>query len=196
MRTKVETKDIFGSTSAVDNQAAASTEVKETKKTAKKATEKKPVKEAAVKKTEDIAAKLSEVKSDLEEKKGEVKAVVEEVKAETAKKKPGRKLAAKKTTASTKTTAAKKAAEAKKETAAKSAAKTTRKTAAKKTFKKELFFQFDGKQVDEETLVARITEDVKSQNVEIKDLKMYLKPEDNACYYVANGNLAGKVDLY
>ena len=160
MRTKVETKDIFGSTSAVDNQAAASTEVKETKKTAKKATEKKPVKEAAVKKTEDIAAKLSEVKSDLEEKKGEVKAVVEEVKAETAKKKPGRK------------------------------------PAAKKTFKKELFFQFDGKQVDEETLVARITEDVKSQNVEIKDLKMYLKPEDNACYYVANGNLAGKVDLY
>lgn len=168
MRTKVETKDIFGSTSAVDNQAAANTEVKETKKTAKKATEKKPVKEAAVKKTEDIAAKLSEVKSDLEEKKGEVKAVVEEVKAETAKKKPGRK----------------------------PAAKTTRKTAAKKTFKKELFFQFDGKQVDEETLVARITEDVKSQNVEIKDLKMYLKPEDNACYYVANGNLAGKVDLY
>ena len=167
MRTKVETKDIFGSTSAVDNQAAASTEVKETKKTAKKATEKKPVKEAAVKKTEDIAAKLSEVKSDLEEKRGEVKAVVEEVKAETAKKKPGRKPAAKKTTASTKT-----------------------------TFKKELFFQFDGKQVDEETLVARITEDVKSQNVEIKDLKMYLKPEDNACYYVANGNLAGKVDLY
>ncbi len=191
MRTKVETKDIFGSTSAVDNKAAASTEVKETKKTAKKATEKKPVKEAEVKKTEDIAAKISEVKSDLEEKKGEVKAVVEEVKAETAKKKPGRK-----TTASTKTTAAKKAAEAKKETAAKSAAKTTRKTAAKKTFKKELFFQFDGKQVDEETLVARITEDVKSQNVEIKDLKMYLKPEDNACYYVANGNLAGKVDLY
>ena len=49
MRTKVETKDIFGSTSAVDNQAAANTEVKETKKTAKKATEKKPVKEAAVK---------------------------------------------------------------------------------------------------------------------------------------------------
>lgn len=40
MRTKVETKDIFGSTSAVDNQAAANTEVKETKKTAKKATEK------------------------------------------------------------------------------------------------------------------------------------------------------------
>lgn len=196
MRTKVETKDIFGSTSAVDNKAAASTEVKETKKTAKKATEKKPVKEAAVKKTEDIAAKISEVKSDLEEKKVEVKAVVEEDKAETAKKKPGRKPAAKKTTASTKTTAAKKAAEAKKETAAKSAAKTTRKTAAKKTFKKELFFQFDGKQVDEETLVARITEDVKSQNVEIKDLKMYLKPEDNACYYVANGNLAGKVDLY
>ena len=89
MRTKVETKDIFGSTSAVDNKAAANTEVKETKKTAKKATEKKPVKEAAVKKTEDIAAKLSEVKSDLEEKKGEVKAVVEEsrdCKEETGKK--------------------------------------------------------------------------------------------------------------
>ena len=72
MRTKVETKDIFGSTSAVDNQAAASTEVKETKKTAKKATEKKPVKEAAVKKTEDIAAKLrSEIRSGRKKGRGQ-----------------------------------------------------------------------------------------------------------------------------
>ena len=95
MRTKVETKDIFGSTSAVDNQAAASTEVKETKKTAKKATEKKPVKEAAVKKTEDIAAKLSEVKSDLEEKRGEVKAVVEEVKSRDCKEETRKKASSK-----------------------------------------------------------------------------------------------------
>ena len=43
MRTKVETKDIFGSTSAVDNQAAASTEVKETKKTAKRQQRRNPL---------------------------------------------------------------------------------------------------------------------------------------------------------
>ena len=74
----------------------------------------------------------------------------------------------------------------------------TRKTtkAAKNTFDKELFFQYANKQVDEETLVARIVEDAKEQNVEIKELKMYLKPEDNACYYVANGNVAGRVNLY
>jgi hypothetical protein len=28
-----------------------------------------------------------------------------------------------------------------------------------------------------------------------KDIELYVKPEDNACYYVADG-FAGRVDLY
>ncbi len=203
MRTKVEAKDIFGSTSAVNNDTAANTEVKEAKKTTRKATStkatsKKPVKETAAKKQEEVTAKVNEVKSELEEKKEELKSVVEEAKAavrEETPKKRGRKPAATKTTAAKKSSTVKKDTESKK-AAEKTTAKAVRKISAKKAFNKELFFQFEGKQVDEDTLVARITEDAKSQNVEIKDLKMYLKPEDNACYYVVNGNVAGKVDLY
>ena len=30
----------------------------------------------------------------------------------------------------------------------------------------------------------------------IKSLKVYLKPEDNAAYYVINDKLAGRVDLF
>lgn len=126
------------------------------------------------------------------EAKTEVKtAKSADVKKTTTRKTPA-KAAAKETVKETK----KEAAKAVKEVKAKKPA--TRKTtkAAKNTFDKELFFQYANKQVDEETLVARIVEDAKEQNVEIKELKMYLKPEDNACYYVANGNVAGRVNLY
>lgn len=203
---KVETKDIFGSTSEVNESMAANTEIKEGKKTtarkttSAKTTDKKPVKETVAKKTESIAAKLNEVKNevkaDIEEKKDEAKAIVDEVKAvkeEAPAKKRGRK------PGTANKAAAKPAAKktgTKKEASDKPEVKPARKQTSKKTVKKELFFQYNGQQVDEETLVARITEDAKSQNVDIKDLKMYLKPEDNACYYVANGNVAGKVDLY
>lgn len=109
------------------------------------------------------------------------------------------KTAAKKTTAkpAAKTT---KAAAAKK-TTAKPAAKTT-KTAAKKTTAKpakvecELYIQYNGNQLDQAVLLERVEEDCVNQGVSVKELKLYLKPEDNACYYVANGSFAGKVDLF
>ena len=123
------------------------------------------------------ATKSAEKKTVKEAVVEEAKAVVTEAKAEAAPaKKRGRKPAAEK--------AAKPAAK-----------KTTRKTTAKKALKKEVFFQYEGNQIDEETLLARIIEDAKSQNVEISELEMYIKPEDKACYYVANG-FAGKVDLF
>lgn len=144
--------------------------------------------------TNDIIGAVSEKKEEAPKKttkkpatakKAEPKttAVKEEVKAEvkaTAKKTVAKKPAAKKTT----TKAADNKPAAKK--------MTTRKTA----LKKEVFVQYYENQVDEETLVQRVLEDCKEQNVVVKDLKMYLKPEDNACYYVANGNVAGKVDLF
>lgn len=121
----------------------------------------------------------------------EAKTEVKTAKSADVKKTTTRKTPAKAAAKTTKT-----AAKAVKEAKAKKPAvrKTTK--AAKNTFDKELFFQYANKQVDEETLVARIVEDAKEQNVEIKELKMYLKPEDNACYYVANGNVAGRVNLY
>ena len=44
--------------------------------------------------------------------------------------------------------------------------------------------------------VKKVEEDCKRQKVKAKDLSLYIKPEDNACYYVANNGIAGKVDLY
>lgn len=185
MRTKkVETNEIFGN--ALTTDKTADTEVKETgkpaakKPAAAKLAEKKTVKEAVAEKKEDVAAKINEVKADIAEKKEEAKAVVEEAKAVV-------------TEAKAEAAPAKK--RGRKPAAEKAAKKTTRKTTAKKALKKEVFFQYEGNQIDEETLLARIIEDAKSQNVEISELEMYIKPEDKACYYVANG-FAGKVDLF
>lgn len=144
-------------------------------------TEVKTAKSADVKKTttRKTPAKAAAKETVKETKKEAAKTV------ETVKKAAGEtKEAAKKVEADVKATA--KSVEAEVKTA----------VTAKNTFDKELFFQYANKQVDEETLVARIVEDAKEQNVEIKELKMYLKPEDNACYYVANGNVAGRVNLY
>ena len=120
----------------------------------------------------------------------------------TEKPKRTRKTAVKKTAAPK--TPAKKAEPKKTETVKTEAAKTVvKKTAAKKpaaprkaSIKKEVFIQYFENQVDEELLLERVLGDCKEQNITVKDLKMYLKPEDNACYYVANGNIAGKVDLF
>lgn len=150
---------------ALTTDKTADTEVKETGKPAAK----KPA-----------ATKSAEKKT--------VKEAVAEKKEDVAAKKTTRKTTAKKETA--------KKEPVKKEAETKPAVKrTTRKTTAKKALKKEVFFQYEGNQIDEETLLARIIEDAKSQNVEISELEMYIKPEDKACYYVANG-FAGKVDLF
>ena len=65
--------------------------------------------------------------------------------------------------------------------------------------KTSLFVEYQGLQVNEKDIVTKIKEiwlNDGNKIKDIKDLKLYVKPEDNACYYVANGNVAGKVDLY
>lgn len=179
----METKDIFGNEAKTEVKTAKSADVK---KTTTRKTPAKAVAKETVKETKEAAKKVeADVKATAKSVEAEVKTAV------TAKKAAVKKTASKAAAKTTKT-----AAKAVKEVKAKKPA--TRKTtkAAKNTFDKELFFQYANKQVDEETLVARIVEDAKEQNVEIKELKMYLKPEDNACYYVANGNVAGRVNLY
>ena len=207
----METKDIFGNEAKTEVKTAKSADVKKitTRKTPAKAAAKETVKETkkeAAKTVETVKKAAGETKEAAKKVEADVKATAKSVEAEvktavTAKKAAVKKTASKAAAKTTKT-AAKAVKEVKqgkidvKEVKAKKPA--TRKTtkAAKNTFDKELFFQYANKQVDEETLVARIVEDAKEQNVEIKELKMYLKPEDNACYYVANGNVAGRVNLY
>lgn len=169
----MESNEIFGST--VSAQDAAKEPVAEKKKAGRKpktASEKSTVKKAT-------PVKTAEVKDE--------KPVV------TEKKKPGRKpKTASEKPAETKKPAAKTTA-TKKTTAKKTTAKkTTAKVAAKNT----VYIQFNGRQVDYDEVLKKVAAGCKKQKASSKDVTLYIKPEDNACYYVANNGIAGKVDLY
>ena len=127
-------------------------------------------------------------------KKDEVKETpVVEVKAEEkAAKAPAKKAAAKKETAAK--APAKKAA-AKKETAAE--AKTTTKKATKKEVK--IAIQFADKNYTPDDL-ANIANDVwvydyNKKASELKDVQLYVKPEESKVYYVFNGEIAGDFNI-
>ncbi|MDD6182683.1 MAG: DUF6465 family protein [Lachnospiraceae bacterium] len=87
-------------------------------------------------------------------------------------------------------------------TAAKKTAqkKTTRKTTTKKEpSSTEVFVEFYGQQssvesVEERVKAAFVAEGHKAGT--IKSLKIYLKPEEQAAYYVINDKFAGRVDLF
>lgn len=62
-----------------------------------------------------------------------------------------------------------------------------------------MVLQFQGS----ETTVEEAVEKIKSQFVSeghrvstIKDLQVYLKPEESAAYYVINQKFAGRIDLF
>ena len=164
--TASEEKAVKAETPKTDD-AKASVETKAAEKTAE-------VKPAAEKPVEE---KTAEVKS-AEEKTTAVK--LEE---------PAKKTAAKKTT-TRKTTAAKK-------TTTKAAAKTT---AAKKAEPvTEVYVQYWGKEIHTSEVADRIkkiwTEDMGKKASELKDLKIYIKPEDNGAHYVINGDVTGFIGL-
>jgi len=117
---------------------------------------------------------VKEVKA-VEAPKAEVKA---EVKKETAKKETAKKAPAKKAATTTKKAPAKKAA-AKSETV--------------------ITVQFQGNEV----AISSVEEKVKAQFVaeghkasSIKTLSIYVKPEEHSAYYVINGDVTGRVDLF
>lgn len=163
------------------------------------ASEEKAVK-AETPKTDDAQAsvetkaaeKTAEVKpaaeKPVEEKTAEVKSAEEKTTAVKSEE-PAKKTAAKKTT-TRKTTAAKK-------TTTKTAAKTT---AAKKAEPvTEVYVQYWGKEIHTSEVADRIkkiwTEDMGKKASELKDLKIYIKPEDNGAHYVINGDVTGFIGL-
>ena len=163
-------------------------------KAAEKAVKAEPAK-AADTAAKAEPAKAIETKKDTT-KKLETKAAVlvdtPEEKAEEKKTAAAKKTAAKKTTAK-KTTAAKKTTTAKKTTA-------TKKSAAKKAeIKTEIFLQFSGKEYTQDEILQKVkdiwTYDLNNNVDDIKDVQLYLKPEESAAYYVVNGSTTGKVVL-
>lgn len=125
--------------------------------------------------TKKATTKATEVKEVKEVKVEAPVAEVKEVKAE-AKKAPAKKAPAKK-------------AEAKKAPAKKAAAKS----------ETVITVQFAGNEV----AIATVEEKVKAQFVaegnkasSIKSLNIYVKPEEASAYYVINGDVTGRVDLF
>ncbi len=133
-------------------------------------------------------AEAKKVETPAAEVKTEVKAEVKEAKKETAKKETAKKETVKKETA--------KKAPAKKTPAKKETKTAATKTAAKKAaVKAELQIQFAGKSYTQEDLV-KIAQDVWQYdlNQKVSDLnsvELYVKPEEQAVYYVMNKEFTG-----
>lgn len=145
---------------------------------AKKTVEKKAV--AAVKPVE-TAVSVSEVKAKVEEPVKETKV---EAKPVAVAKKPAKAVAAKKT--------ATKAA-AKKETAPKAAASKTTKAASQK-----IVLQVEGRELDMESIMNRVKEAYAAEGhstSSIKDIAIYIKPQENMVYYVIDDYASG-ISLY
>ena len=155
------------------------------KVTAAKAEEKAAVKEAVeakAVKAEEKAAKTPVAKPEKKADKKETEAA----KAIETKKDSTMKLETKAADKAVEKTAAKKTA-AKKSTAKKAELKT------------EMFLQFAGKEYTEKEILQKVkeiwTKNLKRKVGEMKDVKIYLKPEESAAYYVVNGDTTGRVDL-
>ena len=98
-----------------------------------------------------------------------------------------------------------KAAEPKETAPAKNAAlkekEQEKKPAAKKgrTLKVNVCLQYQGKQVEEQEIIAKIKAWWKDQGNMIKDLDtldIYMKPEDGKAYFTINGDISGDIDLF
>ncbi len=151
----------------------------------------------ATKKVENVEKKIAEVKADATKKVEAAKKTVEPaVKAAKEAAAPVVAKANEKIVAPAKK-AAKKATETTKKVAADAKKTVTKKVAEKKeTAKAEIILQFAGKDIKtDDILNAAKKAYAESNKAAIKSITLYVKPEDNAAYYVVNGDITGKVNL-
>ena len=132
-------------------------------------------------KKDTAAAKGIETKKDTTKKLETKAGVLVDAPAEAAEEKaPAKKAKAKKTTA------------AKKPAAKKAPAK-------KAEMKTEMYLQFYGKEYSEKEILQKVkeiwTKVLKNKVGDMKDVKIYLKPEESKAYYVINGDTTGEVEL-
>ena len=79
----------------------------------------------------------------------------------------------------------------------KTATKTVKK-AAKKDIKVKAFVEYYGKQVEEKDIIARVKKAWTKSGKKVGDIKemdLYIKPEENAVYYVINGTETGAIEF-
>ena len=173
----------------------ATTNAGTTKTKAGKKTGEENVKETPVMTSQEDTVKPEAEKAESAQKP--VKAAAKSVEAVAEKKEetkaPEKKTPEKKT--STRTTAKK--ATTKKETVKKET--TVKKTASKKEIKVNAIVEHYGRQISEQDIIANVkrawTNSGKNEK-DIKSIELYIKPEENAVYYVVNGTETGAVGLY
>lgn len=76
--------------------------------------------------------------------------------------------------------------------------KSTAKT-SKKMIETKVVFQFLGNDIEPKSLLEQAKEDYLATGGKEKDIEtmeLYIKPEDNAAYYVVNGTPYGKVTIF
>ncbi len=132
-----------------------------------------------------VEAKKAEVKT--EEKTVEAKKTETTAKAaeDTAKaEKVAKKAAATKKTA-TKTTTAKKTA-------------TKKKAEEKETMTNHVFIQTNYSEIVADDVIKKALEAYKAEGnkAKVNNINVYIKPEENAAYYVVNDTVAGRVDIF
>lgn len=76
--------------------------------------------------------------------------------------------------------------------------KNTEVKAAKAAGKVNIFYQFSNRQIEQQDIIAMIKSQWKEQGNKVKDLKdlvVYLKPEEQTAYYVINASVKGSVAI-
>lgn len=147
--------------------------------------------EEVKKATAKVVAKAAPAAKAAEEKKPEVKAAAPVKEAEVKKAAPAAKAEKK---APAKKAPAKKTAEKK---AAAPAAKEEKKAPVKKAAKVEetVNFQFSGKSYTPDDLMKIFKDvwkyDMNGREEDIRNVELYVKPEENTTYFVVNGSITG-----
>ncbi|MDE6208603.1 MAG: hypothetical protein K2M73_02885 [Lachnospiraceae bacterium] len=133
----------------------------------------------------ETATETKETKVDTKAVKAEDTKAVEAVKAEEKK---ATKTAVKKTPAKT---------TAKKTTTTKKAT-TTKTTEAKETLESHVVVQTNNSEIVADDLIKKALNAYKEEGnkTKVKGIDIYIKPEENAAYYVINDKIAGRVDIF
>lgn len=88
---------------------------------------------------------------------------------------------------------------AKKTTAKKETAKKTATKATKSSTSTEIIVQYQNNEVEIEIIKERVKTQFVSEGhraSSIKQMNIYVKPEEYSAYYVVNGKFSGRVDLF
>ncbi|MGN0418043.1 MULTISPECIES: DUF6465 family protein [Anaerostipes] len=65
--------------------------------------------------------------------------------------------------------------------------------------KSRFFVQYQGNEFEEKEIITKIKEVWKEEGNKVKDLKeldIYVKPEEGKAYYTINGEIRGSIDIF